>query len=907
MTSLVLVVGPASGVTGPGVLDLLRDWSAAGLVGDFVWVEDVDLADGTDLQVPAWVVRRGTAARRPLIEHLADQTALDAVRLVVLSAPGVDDAVSDPQAAATLFTRLTQGFDGTVAIHLLAPRQGMGRWRADVGWYGWHNLVLAPEEAWHPRAFREILGAATPDVDVVGHVATGLATVAGLWRELPVSPVDDRRPPASGAVRVIRVFVRRVEAAEVEYALRVELADVSAGLPRPRANRTERVPAVADDAAAARAMADAVVRKHPELFAVSRVQPAPAPVQNIDWRQAVSMMLAFLVAALRRAPRQWAEGVVARASGGAARRLQGAIFGTGSAYSVVVNGRDGRGRLASVDQLLTGVHEVQESLQRNGVPADLSAPSTAAFWRDFVLGGLTLGDGEQHAADLPPASAGGRPAVVLAPAAIAPVEGAPFAVRGRVAQRVSNQPVEAYDILSLRRLRADLSQLVEDDPAVAVEAGLERDRLEAAVAAVRHSYAGRVGESLSRQIMDAQRDIGRFQAQLEQAAQAGELGQQERLNQGRLARQQIGMLSVLLLVLVVIIVLSTQHLLSWKAAVPLAIVSCGVWLVAATVAFVRAQAELFRLLHRRRELDDETQAALANLQAATRELYTGALLYRQYARWAPVLGAFLASPMGPVPPRAEDGRPLDGPLPRTFGLGHAVVDPAGTSRVVDRLAADLFPTGWLGRQWELLLADAPRRLGAAGLAIAEDPALLYADPVDRTDSPLEQWRCRLREDGTGAGQGEAFWGLVQQGLRHIPTAEMTGALLDRVEIVGQEAHGLGPEVSGGTFVDGLLAVATGPRAQSFDVDLFTPSALGRGAQRVEETVVLTAGRSTVEGADGNDAVTFRQCGEGQGLGQFLAVLQLGAGVPAAELTLAGERAEETPPETVPDLPPRFQL
>ncbi len=898
--SVVIVVGPGRGTTGPGVRDVLRDWSAVGLLHPFAWIDEGDAARARDglQQVPASVVADGGSRRVTLSDYLANQRRVEGVRLVVLSAPGVDDAVIDPADAAELQTRLTRAFDATVAMHCIVPRHGDGRWQPDLGWFGWQNIVLAPEQSWHPKAMRVVLTDRDSDTEFVGHAATGVATLSGLWREMAETPFDHALPASQGAVNVARVFVRRVTAGDVQHALQMELTDVSAGLPRPRANRTERLASVDDELAAAQRMADALRAKHSAVFTRSRRQATSVPQTKLRPLQALRMMFAFLGAALRNAPRQWAEGVLARASTSAARHLSAVFGGDNSAFTVVVNGRDGRGRLVDVDDLLGGVQRCNEALSQVGAAADLSTPATAPFWRDFVMGAMTLGDGEQHTAGLPPVTSGGRPAVLLSPDAIAPAAAAPYTVRGRTAQRVGNEPLQAYDVLAVRRVRDDLNNLVERDPGAAIEASTERGRLDEWAQHVRSSYAGRVGKALTDQILRSQADMGHLQRQLEEATRAADFGQGEQLSQSRLARLQLSMLAVLVATLVVLWLLWKVDVLSTLWAITLSALAVVIWVVAATVAFVSAQVALFQLLHRRQQLAQDSEIALANLQAANRELHIAAYTYRQYQRWAPVLGAFLHAPFGPVTASADRGTTLGGALPRSFGLSHATPSSEGVSRIVDRLASELFPQGWLGRQWELLLTDAPHRLGPAGLAIEDDPTALYADPADRSDSPLVTWASALQSEGTGASQATAFWTLAKRALRQLDPQDVTTGLMPQLEIVGQEHHAMPAMSTGEAFLDDLLTTTVATRAQNFDIELFTPAAVGHNAQRVARTFVCAAGRAVPAAAEDVDYLPPMPLAD-DSLDQFLGVVQLSDGLSAAELTLSGGKRLTGDPGVIP--------
>jgi hypothetical protein len=879
------------------VLDLLRDWSAAGLLTEFVWVQESELAvDAALSRTPCSVVSAGRLSRKLLSDHLADARGVQAIRLLVVGVVGAEAAVVEHASAQRLNNALRQGSGEVVPIHCVLARHGAGRWRTDVGWAGWHNAVVAPEEAWHPGAFPEVLYDGGDDDEFLGHCALAAAGSAGLWLGMSEGPFDAQPQPVGGSTVVTRTFVRRLDASGVSSALRDRVLDVSSGLPAPQG--ASEVESASSPQSAADEMCAALVGKHTSLFRRDRRVPAPAPPQHVGALQALRMLFSFLRVALLGAPRLWAERLVGSVSSGVARKVNEAVFGQDSAFSVVVRGRDSSGRLATIDGLVGGAETMAEHLRSVDLTVDLALPSLDTFWQDFVNGGLTLGDAGRRSPGLEPLVLGGRPVHVRDARAISPAPSQPFVARGRPAQQVASDPVATHDVLGIQAVREALSQMIAQDGAAAVEAGAELGRLNSWSSPLRSSYAGRVGGRLCAEMRTAREDVGRLRDELAQAGGSDSVPVDVMATQERLARIQRILAVSLLLVLAVAAVAASQGWVRTSTAVGVGVGAVLSGTVASLLVFLKAQKILFQFLHRRRQQIEAVETARYNLVAAVRELHRASVLYRQYLQWAPVLGRFLEQPFGTVAHLQSEGIRLQGRLPRALWLGHAVPDDDAVGHVAHDIGRHVFAVGWLGAQWDRLLLGAPARLGPAGHQLRTDPQRLFGDPAEGADSPLVSWRGQLEAHGTGDDLAEVVWTRATDALERLGATHVNRTLLHRVEVLGGRHN---EAVTGVDVLEDLALAVTSPAQQAFDLALFTPRAQGAGAQGVVQSMVASSG-----GSARHTAAAFPVSGSvhrlaatepDEALDQFVALVQVSAGVPADDLMLAGGGpAERTRPD-----------
>jgi hypothetical protein len=224
-------------------------------------------------------------------------------RLVAVSCPGPAQGIVPQECAARLRDSLHAGIGSTSAVHILLARYGEGVVDDAVAWMGWHNLVVAPEDAPSPEPMPPpVIIDGQDDVGFVVHAAAALVAVGGLWAEMPVGPLDGEFEPSSAEIRVVRCFSRRLDVGRTGLALRVALTDRSSGQPWPR-DELGRLQRVEDGRIASEQAQRAVWARHPELFDGPTVGDESAPdrmAPNRSPGHPVGLVRWWLAAATRR-------------------------------------------------------------------------------------------------------------------------------------------------------------------------------------------------------------------------------------------------------------------------------------------------------------------------------------------------------------------------------------------------------------------------------------------------------------------------------------------------------------------------------------------------------------------------------------------------------------------------------
>ena len=258
-----------------------------------------------------------------------------------------------------------------------------------------------------------------------------------------------------------------------------------------------------------------------------------------------------------------------------------------------------------------------------------------------------------------------------------------------------------------------------------------------------------------------------------------------------------------------------------------------VWLISSLLTFMRAQRDLFALLHTRRELAAQIETLQQHLLDAVEDLRRLTRAYRQYLDWSRAFGRFVAAPLGRPPALIDDEVVLGNGFPRNHRFGAARPDAQVLDETATRLKRDLFGVGWASNAWDAFLRDVPQEVGSQAFRIREDVDVLFADPGVASESLLTTWAnvVAQREDWEGATEA----------LRSKVADLMTGGGTDLVpkllaQVETRDAQGCLETVRYESFVNRLddPAANTGHH-QSFARDLFGPHA-GDEPWRVAETV-----------------------------------------------------------------------
>ncbi len=298
LTVFVATPGPAEGVR-----DVLRDLSAAELVGSYVWIDDTRV-DAPGTRIPAVETDRGVDHVVALQDLLASRH-YDLVRLCVLVPSGAT-AVPVRLETETMFADLLSSNSGgarSVRMRVLLRRPADAHAVSAVpALAGWHNLMVAPEDSRGPGMGHESLKLTTDPIDVGRQAAPVIAGITGLWTDDDHTPFDELPVLPGSSLRVVRSFYRRLDTSHAEHRLHSELLDFDGQLPLPRDAGTA-VLYVDDVPTATRQMAQALWTKHGHLLTSARIPtPRKREPRHIRFRDALRMFGRFLAAVLTNAP-----------------------------------------------------------------------------------------------------------------------------------------------------------------------------------------------------------------------------------------------------------------------------------------------------------------------------------------------------------------------------------------------------------------------------------------------------------------------------------------------------------------------------------------------------------------------------------------------------------------------------
>jgi hypothetical protein len=261
-----------------------------------------------------------------------------------------------------------------------------------------------------------------------------------------------------------------------------------------------------------------------------------------------------------------------------------------------------------------------------------------------------------------------------------------------------------------------------------------------------------------------------------------------------------------------------------------------IWFVGSVIAFFRGQSRIFAEMHRLSQGRSELDVLAANFPRVLREIQRINVAYAQYVRWATVLGAFLAEPLGRSDANVSTTPALGPGLPHATGLGVAVASADTVASVAADLGARVFTVGWLDEPFAALLAEAPSRLGTAGTALTHDRTLLWSDPGSGPASLLGPWAETLRASGTGAAGAGPLWRRALERLAAPDLAEVRSRLFATVRVTS--ADGGSSETSAERFRGGLATAGPG---SGFDATILVAHQRASAARTVDQVCPGTCG------------------------------------------------------------------
>ncbi len=882
MTRLTVLLAHRSSLI--GVVDILRDWAALGVVGEVFAVAIEDVVSG--VQVGAYRIgapsgAAGASRRVLLADELASRHDVELVRLGVLDlsawAPQFDEA--EAGLVRAYLSRVLPHVR-LVAVHLLAPQHtptdGL-HWRSGAGlWAGWHNVIIAPENSAAPSAGLAPV-VAQPDSPLgLTHPVAAACGVLGALSGHTDSLFDDRQYLPGEQAFVARTFTRYLSAEAVNHEVLVRTTDVRDRYPVPR-REGQPVLVVDDELDASLGMAERLLTRHREVFAGERPMPQRTPPTRIGPMAALGMFFSFFLAALRNAPRAFVAALVRRTQAAIAREVGDFVFGASdSSFTVVVGGIGADGRPVALEDLDTALDQLADQAGANLSyrPANLSA-----LWHDYVAGALTLLDAGAREPELPPLAVGAHQAVVSSTARVVPAPGEAFELSPDVAAYLPGWRIEGADLARAALLDQRLAGLGREQGQLTEQLAGQRRALADWVAGI-DGYTARVGQRLATAMHGTFAEIAALNDQLRRVGDTVSLPANTDDRQRQLGRTLLLIAGAALLLIVVCVLLTVYVPMKWYVGVAICLVIVAGWLAGSLSAFMHYQRAIFALLHQREEDARLSTVLRAHLREALDDGRRLSRAYRQFLDFSRALAVFAHAPLGMVPqsPRAEL---LIGPgLPRNVMIGVADASEQTIADSVDALRRNLFEAGWLSEGWAHFLDDLPSGLGPWQYQLREQPDALWSDPrIDATGSVLTAWSHAVTEHAGSRGVPRAFVARFDA-LLEADHAGVTTALRQRVR-VRRSQTGEETVLDYRDFVAGLATVDG--RRCVFDSVLFAESPEHFDPARVDDTVVQRAG---------------------SGLALSLVVTQLSAGLQAVDL--AGSPASPRPQPKLADvdhLPP----
>lgn len=790
-------------------LDVLRDWSALGLVADFIFV-DADSESGP-AGAQCMTVSAGRVASTSLQARLADHSRVFSAHVVCLSQ--VDDEFSSAglERGGAVFREVRDALPSVDVtwLHVIAVAQPSA-WPSvapdKVGWRGCHNVVLVPEDSRAPTAGVAQVEASPVTSVRLTHQAGALCSAAGLWVADRRTPFNGEPDAGGGNVTALRTFTRHLDTEAVLLPLVESVIDVSDRYPLPTLDGRP-VQRVEDEVGVASTMAHRLLEQHAGVVGARRRSlPAPPPRQGVGFFQLFGLFFRFLGAALRRAPREFAQWMLADAQSKLASAAQAVFLGSGPTTHVVsvkgIRGIKEDGTLATPEeydaQLKAFMVQVPGATNRISEHHDHSR-----LWMDFVNGAFTLLDGGGRAKGLDAEQIGAGTAVITNPRRVVAPPSAVFDVAPEVRAVAKIEHLLPYDADAVQRTDELLAEKAEEQRERAAALGQARTDLAAWSQDYERSYVGVIGVKLAVEMGKLRHEVREYVSALKGAGSHSQLAPEFYTAQQRLAKTLVLHAAGFVLLAVLVVVLAVKDYLDWDVAVALLVVLILTWIGSGTFIFHRHQQALFSRLQDLEYQADLVAARSSNLGEALEDLRRVQRVYRQYLSWARALGSFIEAPWGFSDARSKLGVDLGEGYPHNHRFGVAAPDESAIEDIANRLRPRLHPVGWLNRAWDTFRADPPE-IGADRHLLEVDPDLIYNDRSVSGSSILEQWsRAVVVRRWTGGAER------IRQEISVAVAADAAHQqrLLGRVRTTHR--NGAVREESYDDFVEGLQDVDTG--------------------------------------------------------------------------------------------------
>lgn len=739
-------------------LDVLRDWSALDLVADFILVH-ADSESGPP-GAQCMTISGGRITSTSLQARLADHPRVSSAHVVCLSQ--VDDEFSSVglERGGAVYREVRDALPSVDvtwlhAIAVARPAEWPSVAPDKVGWRGCHNVVLVPEDARAPTAGIDQI-AASPVTSVrLTQQAAALCSAVGLWVVERRTPFNGEPDAGGGHLTALRTFTRHLDTEAVLLPLVESVIDVSDRYPLPTLDGRP-VQRVEDEVGVASAMANGLLEQHADAVgARSRSLPEPPARRRIGFLQLFGLFFRFLGAAVTRAPKEFAQRMLADAQSKLASASQAVFLGSGPTTHVVsVNGIRGineDGTLATPEeydgQLKAFMVQVPGASSRISEHHDYSR-----LWKDFINTAFTLLDGGRRTTGLDAEQIGAGKAVITNPRRVVSPPSAAFEVAPEVRAVAKVEQVLPYDADAVQRTDDLLAEKADEQRERAAALGQARTDLAEWSQEYQRSYVGVIGVKLAHEMAELRREIRDYVSALKGVGSHSTLAPELYTAQQRLAKTLVLHALGFVLLAVLSLVIAVRDRLDWDVAVAFLVGLTLAWIGTGTFIFHRRQQALFAKLQDLEFQADLVAARSTNLGDALEDLRRLQRVYRQYLAWARALGSFIEAPWGFSDARSKARVDLGEGYPHNHRFGVAAPDETAIDDIANRLRPQLHSIGWLSRAWDTFRADIPE-MGADQHLLEAEPDLIFTDRSVSGSSMLEQWSRAVLErrwtDGAG--------------------------------------------------------------------------------------------------------------------------------------------------------------
>ncbi|MGL5405800.1 MAG: hypothetical protein ACRDAX_03275 [Propionibacteriaceae bacterium] len=832
----------------PGLGDVIRailtDWSGAGLVQPFLWVQPESMEQN---MTPGLFIENGIAHAMTMESFLA-QGATNMVRVGVvnpLRKVNESSAVVSAEQETALLNAINMVRPGqdTKLLRCIFSTGQSDELPVALARDGSHTLILSPETSDDPTQGIEPLPSNIDDESLGCHAAAGLAGICGLWSGLEDAPFDRITPPPSGMARLVRTHLRWADGASLDKNLRSAAFSLQQ-IPRPHTEGGVAI-SLPDPATATRATAKAVWDKHQQHFFSGR-QPMPAQEQHkIGLWKAIKMLLSFLVKSLFAAPGAWLRGTLASARSGLENAVQGAVFGEGSAFTVISAG--GLRKSGNVAASMHGIDAMMASLN----VAQEGAPQLPALWQDYIFGAQDLIDaGGRLALDVQRVQS--QWGIVPDPSFIAPHPTDMLVVDPALQSVIGRSVIEGYDANGLATSNNALQYCAMDQtsPVRTVAAAALRS-VHDFQQRRQNSYTATVGNLLQSKLESYYTEAEGYSQQLQHFNEAGNLGGEIEQQQRSLAKTMRIMLLIAVLLSIGSICLGAFAVLAWSVVAAICVAIFLGWFASSIAVFMSRQKRLFQLLNTMSAAGPCIDVLTTNVGRALRDARTVLSAYDQFLAWSRILSAFVYSPFGIESDDDANEVAIVSGLPKNVKLGKLVEPSEAFERTVYHLRQHQFPKRWMDAPWEIGIRHGLANLNAAGMGVA-DWRDLYRMSPEGGGSPLGLLSEKFFSQGMPKQVGDLAWSATRQVLSDKRDQfEFDSANVESASGVQSEADFIGKftqRLTGLPFTITLLQNSAIAIRDNLALDdqhhdcpwiKVLPGRLGRGVVRVEYTEALS--------------------------------------------------------------------